>query len=107
MKKAVLFCLFGCAGIFAFAAFPIETQTLIADPDPEIFKLDTWGFIIGILTLILLPYSLLLLFINKKNFRKSLVWGWLAGLVLIILIIIAAFAEPEQTRDRKLQCRKP
>ena len=89
MKKTVLFCLFGCAGIFAFAAFPIETQTLIADPDPEVFKLDTWGFIIGILTLILLPYSLLLLFIRKKHFRKSLAWGWLAGLVLLILLVIA------------------
>jgi uncharacterized membrane protein len=96
MKKIVLFCLLGCTGIFAFASFPIEAQTLITDSDPESFKLDTWGFIIGILTLILLPYSLLLLlFINKKNFRKSLVWGWLAGLVLIILIIIAAFAGPE------------
>ena len=95
MKKAVLFCLFGCAGIFAFASFPIEAQTLIADSDPESFKLDTWGFIIGIISILAMPYSLLLLFINKKNFRKSLVWGWLAGLVLIILIIIAAFADPE------------
>ena len=95
MKKAVLFCLFGCASIFAFASFPIEAQTLIADSDPESFKLDTWGFIIGIISILAMPYSLLLLFINKKNFRKSLVWGWLAGLVLIILIIIAAFADPE------------
>ena len=88
MKKIILLCLFGCASIFAFAAFPIEAQTLIADADPESFKLDAWGFIIGILTLILLPYSLLLLFIRKKNFRGSLAWGWLAGLVLIILIAI-------------------
>ena len=80
--------MFGCASIFAFAAFPIEAQTLIEDADPESFKLDTWGFIIGILSLILLPYSLLLLFIRKKNFRGSLAWGWLAGLVLIILIAI-------------------
>ena len=95
MKKTVLFRLFGCAGIFPFAAFPIEKQTLISDSDPESFKLDTWGFIIGIISILAMPYSLLLLFINKKNFRKSLVWGWLAGLVLIILIIIAAFADPE------------
>ena len=89
MKKEVLFCLFGYASIFAFASFPIETQTLITDSNPESFKLDTWGFIIGILTLIFLPYSLLLLFIRKKNFRKSLAWGWLAGLVLLILLVIA------------------
>ena len=96
MKKTVLFCLFGCAGIFAFAAFPIETQTLIADPDPESFKLDTWGFIIGILTMPLLIFYGLpcaLLFINKKNFRKSLALGWLAGLVLIILIVVASESE--------------
>ena len=92
MKKVVLFCLFGCANVFAFAAFPIEAQSLIADSDPESFKLDAWGFIIGILTILLLPYSLLLLFIQKKNFRQSLAWGWLAGFVLIILIVIAAFA---------------
>ena len=89
MKKAVLFCLFGYASIFAFASFPIETQTLITDSDPESFKLDTWGFIIGVLSLIFLPYSLLLLFIRKKHFRKSLAWGWLAGLVLLILLVIA------------------
>ena len=92
MKKAVLFCLFGCASIFAFASFPIEAQTLIADSDPESFKLDTWGFIIGILTtpfLTLFGLPCLLLFINKKNFRKSLAWGWLAGLVLVILLVIA------------------
>ena len=89
MKKAVLFCLFGYVSVFAFASFPIEAQTLIADSDPESFKLDTWGFIIGILTFLLLPYSLLLLFIKKKNFRGSLALGWLAGLVLIILVFIA------------------
>jgi hypothetical protein len=95
MKKIILLCLFGCASVFAFAAFPIEVQTLIADADPDKFKLDRWGFIIGILTVILLPYSLLLLFIRKKNFRGSLAWGWLAGFILIILIIIAAFTAPE------------
>jgi ethanolamine transporter EutH len=96
MKKAVLFCLFGCASIFAFASFPIEAQTLIADSDPESFKLDTWGFIIGILTMPLLIFYGLpcaLLFINKKNFRKSLALGWLAGLVLIILIVVASESE--------------
>ena len=92
MKKIGLFCFFSFLAVFAFSAFPIEAQTLITDSDPESFKLDTWGFIIGILTVLLLPYSLLLLLIQKKNFRGSLAWGWLAGFVLIILIIIAAFA---------------
>lgn len=96
MKKVVLFCLFGCSSVFAFAAFPIEVQALIADTDPEVFKLDTWGFIIGILTmpfLFIYGLPLALLFINKKNFRKSLALGWLAGLVLIILIVVAAESE--------------
>ena len=92
MKKVVLFCLFGGASVFAFAAFPIEAQALITDADPESFKLDTWGFIIGILTMPFLIFHglpLALLFVNKKHFRKSLAWGWLAGLVLVILLVIA------------------
>ena len=96
MKRVVLFFLFGCLSVIAFASFPIEAQALIADADPESFKLDTWGFIIGILTTpLLLFYGLpcALLFINKKNFRKSLVLGWLVGLVLIILIVVAAESE--------------
>tara|TARA_B110000263_G_scaffold141072_1_gene122338 strand:- start:105 stop:407 length:303 start_codon:yes stop_codon:yes gene_type:complete len=95
MKRVVLFFLFGCLSVIAFASFPVETQALIADVDPEVFKLDTWGFIIGILTVILLPYSLLLLFIRKKNFRGSLAWGWLAGLVLIILIAVLSLSVDE------------
>jgi len=96
MKKIILLCLFGCASVFAFASFPVETQALIVDADPESFKLDAWGFIIGILTMPLLIFyglPLALLFINKKNFRKSLALGWLAGLVLIILIVVAAESE--------------
>ena len=95
MKRVVLFFLFGCLSVIAFASFPVETQALIADADPDKFKLDRWGFIIGILTVILLPYSLLLLFIRKKNFRGSLAWGWLAGLVLIILIAVLSFSVDE------------
>ena len=94
MKKIGLFCLFSLLTIFAFAAFPVETQALLTDP--ESFKLDAWGFIIGILTTpLLLFYGLpcALLFINKKHFRKSLALGWLAGLVLIILIVVAAETE--------------
>ena len=56
MKRVVLFFLFGCLSVIAFAAFPVETQALIADVDPEVFKLDTWGFIIGILTAPLLYF---------------------------------------------------
>ena len=99
MKKVVLFCLFGCASVFAFAAFPIEEQALITDTDPESFKLNTWGFIIGILTTpLLIIYGLpcALLFINKKHFRKSLAWGWLACFILIILIVVLVESGPEQ-----------
>ena len=96
MKRVVLFFLFGCLSVIAFASFPVEAQALIADVDPEVFKLDTWGFIIGIVTMPLLIFFGLpcaLLFINKKNFRKSLAFGWLAGLVLFILIVVASESE--------------
>jgi ethanolamine transporter EutH len=96
MKRVVLFFLFGCLSVVAFASFPVETQIMLTEVDPEGFKLDTWGFIIGILTMPLLIFYGLpcaLLFINKKNFRKSLALGWLAGLVLIILIVVASESE--------------
>jgi|TARA_B100000959_G_C14933671_1_gene604755 lipopolysaccharide export LptBFGC system permease protein LptF len=92
MKKIGLFCVFSLVLISAFAAFPIESQLLLSETDPEGFKLDTWGFIIGILTmpfLIFYGLPLALLFVNKKHFRKSLALGWLAGLVLVILLVIA------------------
>ena len=89
MKKIVIFFCFSFLSVFVFAAFPVEIQDLLTEADTEKFKLDIWGFLIGILTLLLLPYSLLLLFIRKKNFRGSLAWGWIAGLVLIILIFVA------------------
>ena len=56
------------------------------------FKLDTGAFVIGVLTMPLFIFfglPLVLLFINRKNFRKSLTWGWLAGLVLVILLFVA------------------
>ena len=97
MKQFILTLLFAFLGFTTtFASFPVETQALILDADPESFKLDTLGFIIGILTTpLLLFYGLpcALLFINKKHFRKSLALGWLAGLVLIILIVVAAETE--------------
>ena len=93
MKKIGLLSLLSLFSVIAYAAFPVETQILLTETDPDKFKLDRLGFIIGILSLILLPYSLLLLFVRKKNFRGSLAWGWLAGLVLIILIaILSLFA---------------
>ena len=91
IKRAAFFFLFGCLSITLFASFPVETKTLLTDPDPEKFKLDAWGYIIGILTFIILPYSLVLLFVRKKNFRGSLAWGWLTALVLLIALFLAAF----------------
>ena len=96
MKKLVLFYFFGFLSVIAFASFPVETQSLIIDTDPEFFKIDPWGFVIGILTTPLLLFfaaPLLLLLIKKKNFRGSLALGWLAGLVLIILIVVVDFSE--------------
>jgi|TARA_B110000914_G_scaffold69321_1_gene60562 ethanolamine transporter EutH len=96
MKKIGLFSCFSFLAVFVFAAFPVETQNLLLEADPEKFKLDSWGFMIGILTMPLLflyALPLALLFINKKNFRKSLALGWLAGLVLIILIFVAVNTE--------------
>ena len=91
MKKIILLSLFGCLSVLAFTAFPVETQVLLSEIDPDKFKLDTGAFIIGVLTMplfILLGLPLVLLFINKKNFRKSLALGWLAALVLIIVISV-------------------
>ena len=96
MKKIGLFALLSFVGIVAYASFPVESQILLAEADPEKFSLDTWGFIIGIVTMPLLLFyglPLALLFVNKKDFRKSLAFGWLAGLVLIILIVIAVETE--------------
>ena len=96
MKKIGLLSLLSFIGLAVFAAFPVESQILLTEADPERFKLDTVAFIIGILTfwlMFLFGLPLLLLFVNKKNFRGSLALGWLAGLLLpflIILIISAA-----------------
>ena len=95
MKKIGLLTLLSFIGLAAFAAFPVESQILLTEAEPERFKLDIVAFIIGILTfwlMFLFGLPLLLLFINKKNFRGSLVWGWLAGLLLPFLIAIIIFA---------------
>jgi hypothetical protein len=95
MKKIGLLTLLSFIGLAAFAAFPVESQILLTEAEPERFKLDIVAFIIGILTfwmMFLFGLPLLLLFINKKNFRGSLAWGWLAGLLLLFLITIIIFA---------------
>jgi len=96
MKKIILLSLFGCLSVLAFAAFPVETQVLLSEIDPDKFKLDTGAFIIGVLTMPLFIFfglPLVLLFINKKNFRKSLALGWLAALVLIIVISVGTASD--------------
>ena len=98
MKNIGLLVLLSCIGLAAFAAFPVESQVLLTASDPEKFKLDSLGFVLGILTFWLIPLyglPLLLLFINKKNFRGSLAWGWLAGLVLVLLLILVVFFAEE------------
>ena len=96
MKKIGLLSLLSFIGLVAFAAFPVETQVLLSEIDPDKFKLDTGAFIIGVLTMPLFIFfglPLLLLFINKKNFRKSLALGWLAALVLIIVISVGTASD--------------
>ena len=67
MKRIGLFSLLSLFGVIAYASFPVEKQAILTDPEPEKFKLDAAGFIIGILTswLLLLFYGLplLLLFV--------------------------------------------
>jgi hypothetical protein len=95
MPKIGLLTVLSFIGLAAFAAFPIESQMLLTEADPEKFKLDKVAFIIGIITfwmMFLFGLPLLLLFINKKNFRGSLAWGWLAGLLLPFLIGMIIFA---------------
>ena len=88
MKRIGILSLLSLMGLAAFAAFPVETQNLLTEADPKKFKLDTLGFVLGMLTIWMMPYSLALLFIKKKNFRGSLAWGWLAGLVLALLLVV-------------------
>ena len=95
MKKIGVLSLLSFIGLAAFAAFPIQSQMLLKEADPDKFKLDKVAFMIGMLTfwmMFLFGLPLLLLFINKKNFRGSLAWGWLAGLLLPFLISIIIFA---------------
>jgi len=95
MKKIGVLTLLSFIGLAAFAAFPVESQMLLSEGDPDKFKLDKIAFMIGIITfwmMFLFGLPLLLLFINKKNFRGSLAWGWLAGLLLPFLIAIIIFA---------------
>ena len=78
MKKIGLLSLFSLIGIIAFASFPVEVQYLLTETDPEKFKLDTLGFILGILTIALMPYSLALLLVKKRILEGH--WlgvGWL------------------------------
>ena len=85
MKKIGVLTLLSFIGLAAFAAFPVESQMLLTEGDPDKFKLDKIAFMIGIITfwmMFLFGLPLLLLFINKKNFRGSLALGWLAGLLL-------------------------
>ena len=95
IKKIGLFCFLSLIAIITFASFPVLTQTVITDPESEKFKIESLGFIVGILTFLLLPYSLLLLFIRKKNFRGSLAWGWLSACLLFGIILIIYFIAPE------------
>lgn len=79
--------------IVTFASFPIEiSQEVITltDSDP---KFDWLGFLLGILFIFLIPYSLLVLpFLFRKNinrvFRKSFGIGALVGLLIAILLTI-------------------
>tara|TARA_Y100000766_G_C18622372_1_gene466714 strand:- start:29 stop:349 length:321 start_codon:yes stop_codon:yes gene_type:complete len=88
MKKIISFTLFNIILYYSYASFPVDETFLNNSYESTKFKLNTLAFILGILTTLLLPYSLLLLFIRKKNFRGSLAYGWLAGALLIVLIVI-------------------
>jgi len=95
MKRIALLTFLSLFGIIAFAAFPVETNFIINETNTEVFKLDVGGFIIGIFSfpfLWLFGLPLLLLFVKKKYFRKSLVFGWIASLILIILIVAASLS---------------
>ena len=95
MKRIGVLSLLSFIGLAALAAFPVEAQMLLTETEPDKFKLDRVAFMIGVITfwmMFLFGLPLLLLFINKKNFRGSLAWGWLAGLLLPFLIAIIIFA---------------
>ncbi len=95
MKTKLFLLGFLLFAISSFASFPVFVPEIVEIADPEKFKLDTLGFVLGILTLWLMPYSLLLLLVQKKNFRGSVAWGWLAGLVITLLIVILIILNPQ------------
>ncbi len=89
MKKISLTVLFGLFVASLFAAFPIETQSILADADPEKFQFNILAFLLGVITIWLMPYSLLFLLVKSNNFKKSIAIGWLVGLLLILLLVVA------------------
>jgi len=93
MNKRFLFIFSGIVFYLpVFASFPVVDPEIVE----EAFKLDKTAFIIGLLTTVALPYSLILLLLfRKKNSRKSLARGWLIGAVAILILFLAVVLGPE------------
>ena len=88
-----LFILILISSFMTYASFPVETSQEIITIVNNEPSFDWLGFLWGVLSMFLLPWSLLVMpFLFTKNFdrvfRKSFGIGALVGLVLALLFAI-------------------
>ena len=92
-KFFTLFILILISSFMTYASFPVETSQEIITIVNNEPSFDWLGFLFGVLSMFLLPWSLLVMpFLFTKNFdrvfRKSFGIGALVGLVLALLFAI-------------------
>ena len=92
-KFFTLFILILISSFMTYASFPVETSKEIITIVNNEPSFDWLGFLWGVLSMFLLPWSLLVMpFLFTKNFdrvfRKSFGIGALVGLVLALLFAI-------------------
>ena len=63
--------------------FHIETETIINNIDLAEPKFNLLAFLAGLVSFWTLPFSLLVLFlIKRKHIRRSLIYGWIVGILI-------------------------
>lgn len=91
-KKYIVFLFCWLLGGICYASFPVESETIINNIDNANPKFDFLAFLIGVFSAWTLPYSLLVLFlIKRKHIRKSLIYGWLVGILIIAALLLLLF----------------
>lgn len=91
-KVFLLSAIFLFFSTITFASFPIDFNqeiTSLINLDP---KFNTLGFLVGILSVLLLPFSLIILVFlpsMSPDFKNSMWLGAGLGLLLLLLILLA------------------